>query len=114
MNRRLIVVVAGLAVLAVAGALYLRLFAPTPIHRITSDPKGFDGKIVVVSGTVRQAGGLLGVGAYELEDDTGKIAVVTDAGVPPEGSRLTVRGMAKNAYTIGNLSLVVIVEKRRK
>jgi hypothetical protein len=57
---------------------------------------------------------VLGYGAYELEDDSGKITVVTDAGLPPTGARVRVRGLAKQAFTLGERTLVVVVEKRRR
>jgi len=109
-----------LALLVFALLLAATLFAyrlyllPTPIGRILADPRTYDEKLVLVEGSVARSLGVLGYGAYELEDDSGKITVVTDAGLPPTGARVRVRGLAKQAFTLGERTLVVVVEKRRR
>jgi hypothetical protein len=47
---------------------------------------------VHVTGTVTNSIGLLGKGGYQIEDDTGKIYVISGTGVPSRGSHVTVRG----------------------
>ena len=110
---RAILIVVGLLVL-VAGALlsYRTFVAATPIAQINANPRRFDGRAVLLRGSVQGSAGLLGYGAYELDDGTGRIAVVTDAGVPVAGTRVVVRGMVKNTFTLGDTAGVVVVEKK--
>lgn len=105
--------VALIVILALIFVFYRLALRPTPIERILEDPRAFDERIVSVKGEVKRSLGLLGFGGYEVDDGTGRITVVTDAGLPPSGAEVTVRGIAKNAYTIGDKSLTVIIEKRR-
>ena len=45
-----------------------------------------------VTGTVTNSIGVLGKGGYQIEDDTGRIYVISGTGVPSRGSRVTVTG----------------------
>lgn len=60
----------------------------TTINQINGDPARYRGKEVLIVGTVINSFGALGQGAYELSDDTGKIWVVTQRGVPTKGARV--------------------------
>ena len=115
MKRRWPRLVIVLLVLAVPCALvYWFYFKPIPIKRIIDDPRAFDERIVLIEGTARRSIGVLGYGAYALDDGTGRIAVVTDAGLPPVGATVRVRGLAKQAYALGPKTLTVVVEKKRR
>ena len=46
------------------------------ISDLLDKPQEYDGKTVQVEGTVTQSAGVLGSGAYEIDDGTGKIYVV--------------------------------------
>ncbi|MFZ4794973.1 MAG: hypothetical protein ACOYLN_12655 [Blastocatellia bacterium] len=60
----------------------------TDIRRLEADPARYRGKEVLVYGTVTNSFGALGQGAYELSDETGKLWVVTQRGVPVKGARV--------------------------
>jgi hypothetical protein len=60
----------------------------TTINQVTGDPARYRGKDVLIVGTVTNSFGALGQGAYELNDETGKIWVITQRGVPAKGSRV--------------------------
>ncbi|MDQ3009850.1 MAG: hypothetical protein M3X11_04010 [Acidobacteriota bacterium] len=60
----------------------------TTINRVNGDPTRFRGKEILIVGTVTNSFGALGQGAYELDDETGKIWVVTRRGVPSKGARV--------------------------
>ncbi|HKA02464.1 MAG TPA: hypothetical protein VKE70_38400 [Candidatus Solibacter sp.] len=66
--------------------------APMTIGRITQDPSRFQNKTVKVTGTVTNSVGVLGKGGYQLDDGTGKIYVISGAGVPSRGSKVEVTG----------------------
>lgn len=86
----------------------------TPIKTLLSDPGTYDGKTVKIAGEVGQSIGALGFGAYEINDGTGTIPVVTQSGgAPSRGTRVGVEGTFRAAYTLGTSSRAVVVEKHR-
>lgn len=60
----------------------------TTINKLTGDPARYRGKEVLVIGNVTNSFGALGQGAYELSDETGKLWVITQRGVPTKGARV--------------------------
>ena len=105
--------------LALAAVLAVALLAgckggTTEIKTLLDDPSRFDKQTVRVAGEVTRSLGVLGYGAYELDDGTGKIPVVTnEGGAPRTGARVGVEGEFRSAYTLGSLSGAAIIEKRR-
>ncbi len=86
----------------------------TPIRTLLDDPARFDGKVVRVAGDVGLSAGFLGYGAYQVDDGTGTINVVSQGGGAPRGgARVGVEGTFKAVYTLGTQSMAVIVESRR-
>ena len=71
----------------------------TTIGRLNGEPGRFRGKEVSVRGTVNNSFGALGMGAYELEDETGRIWVLTENGVPTRGSHVRAVGQYMNGIT---------------
>jgi hypothetical protein len=99
-----------LIVLALA-ALLLTACAPMTIGRINADPSRFQNRTVRVTGTVTNSVGLLGKGGYQIEDNTGKIYVISGKGVPSRGSRVTVTGRVNpGAEVLGTAVGVTIRE----
>ena len=66
----------------------------TEIGKINADPDRYFDKEVGVAGTVTDSYGVPFVGgAYEIDDGTGKIWVVSESrGVPSKGARVGVKG----------------------
>jgi hypothetical protein len=60
----------------------------TTVGKLNGNPTKFRGKELLIVGTVTNSFGALGQGAYELDDETGKIWVVTRRGVPSKGARV--------------------------
>ena len=86
----------------------------TPINQLLNDPSRYDGKTVRVKGTVKGAVGGLGVGAYEIKDNTGSLTVVSDKGDPPRtGANLGVKGKFQALLSLGFKSLAVLREESR-
>jgi hypothetical protein len=77
---------------AAAAALLLSACGSVKIGRINADPSRYRNQTVRVSGTVVNSVGVLGAGGYQLEDNTGRIYVISRSGVPSRGSRVTVTG----------------------
>jgi len=71
----------------------------TDIKKLLDDPGRYDGTTVRVAGKVTTSIGLLGYGAYRLDDGTGTILVVSKNGAPREGAKVGVEGTFKSVFT---------------
>ena len=86
----------------------------TPIKTLLDDPSRFDGQVVRVVGQVGLSAGALGYGAYQVNDGTGTLSVVSQGGgAPREGARVGVEGTFKAVFTLGPQSGAVLLEKQR-
>lgn len=103
----------------ICGLLPLVLFSlslcsplmPTKIADIKNNPRNYVDKEVMVSGEVTQTFSLLVIKYFIVRDDSGEITVVTERPLPRQGQRLKIRGVVKEAFSIGPQSLLVIQEK---
>ena len=108
----------GLLALAVVAACVLAVGCKgggtTEIKTLLDDPSRFDKTTVRIAGTVKSSIGVLGYGAYEMDDGTGTLPVVTsEGGAPREGARVGVEGEFRAAFTLGTESVAVLIEKQR-
>ena len=104
------------ALLSSAGALLLLAGCAgvTPIGELLDNPARYDGKTVRVQGEVKESAGGLGLGAYQVKDNTGTLTVVSEhAGPPRSGSKVGVRGRFEALITLGTKSLAVLREESR-
>lgn len=89
----------------------------TDIAKINSDPDRYRNKEVGIAGRVTESYGvpLLG-GAYELDDGTGKIWVISRSGSPTRGAEVGARGRVQSGVTFGarNFGTVLIESERRR
>jgi len=109
-TRRLILALCSVLALGLAGCK-----GATPIGDLLADPTSHDRQVVRIKGTVGEAVGALGYGAYRLDDGTGSILVVTQtSGAPRSGAEVAVEGEFRSAFTLGTESLAAVVEKQRK
>jgi hypothetical protein len=87
----------------------------TSIKDLMADPSSYDGKTVQIEGNVTMNVGALGIGAYQVDDGTGTITVVTTSGgAPQEGAKVAVEGKFRSGFTLGDMSGAVIMEENRK
>lgn len=101
--------VSGMAVL-----FFLACRGTTPIKTLLDDPQQFDGKTVRIAGQVEGSVGALGYGAYQVNDGTGTLSIVSEGGgVPRQGAKVGVEGTFRSAYTLGTKTLAVLVEQHR-
>ena len=104
----------SLIVLAAAAVLSLSCGGTTPIKTLLDDPSRYDGKTVRIAGSVQNSVGVLGYGAYQVNDGTGTLSIVTQGGgAPRDGATVGVEGTFRSAYTLGSQSAAVLVEERR-
>jgi hypothetical protein len=108
MKRIAIPVVVAAAALSIA-------CGSVKIGRITADPSRFRNQTVRVSGSVVTSVGLLGRGGYQLEDETGRIYVISRTGVPSGGSHVIVTGkVTPGAEVLGQSVGTVIREQHHE
>jgi len=105
--------------LAVGVSLVMMLLLGCPPHKsiydITRDPNRYVRDDVWVSGTVTNSFGALVAGAYEIDDGTGKMWVLSNGSVPAKGTRIAARGNIEPTLSIGGRSFATVLrEKERK
>lgn len=106
-GRFLLVLAAGLVLTACDGV--------TKISEVKNDPSKFRNKTVRVMGTVTNSVGVLSTGGYEIEDDTGKIFVLSNQGVPARGAQVIVEGSVfTGAMVLGQALGVAIKETKHR
>ena len=94
----------------------------TTVARLLAEPERWRNKDVGLVGNVVQSASVLGRGAYQLDDGTGMIWVVSTHGVPREGARVAVKGELKDIVDLGTLvplppqvgSGLVLLEKEHR
>jgi starvation-inducible outer membrane lipoprotein len=63
------------------------------ISEVTADPGRYADKEVIIVGRVTNSYGALNYGAFEIDDGTGKMWIVTEKyGVPSKGTQIGVKG----------------------
>lgn len=103
----LLLLTAGLVLTACEGV--------TKISEVKQDPSKFRNKTVRVMGTVTTSVGVMSTGGYEIEDDTGKIFVVSNHGIPAKGAEVIVEGTVfTGAMVLGQAVGVSIKESRHQ
>ena len=86
----------------------------TPIKTLLDNPGQFNGKTVTIAGKVTTSVGVFGTGAYEVDDGTGKLIVVTkEGGTPREGAQVAVKGTFRSAFTFKTETAAVLLESGR-
>lgn len=85
----------------------------TKITDILASPSKYADGLVRVKGKVTESFIVFGQGYFMLADETGAIAVVPSKTFPKTGEEVTIKGQVKNAFVIGDKSLMVIVEEQK-
>ena len=86
----------------------------TPISQLLNDPGQYDHKIVRVAGKVTHAISVLGYGAYQIDDGSGQLTIVTKTnGAPREAAEVGVEGEFRSGFTLGTETVAAVVEKKR-
>ena len=95
------------------GGLLLLTACPsqTNIAKINANPDRYRGKEVGIAGRVTDSYGVLGAGAYEIDDGTGRIWVATKRGVPTKGSQVGAKGYVHNGFSFAGRSFGTVMEE---
>jgi hypothetical protein len=81
------------------------------IRDLLDRPQEYDGKTVQIEGTVTQSAGVLGTGAFEVDDGTGKIYVIASGqGVPRQGAKTKAQGRFESVFSFLGRTMAAIVQ----
>ncbi len=83
----------------------------TTIAEINADPGRFRDKEVTIEGRVTTSFGAVGEGAYELDDGTGHIWVLTSRGVPSQGARVRSSGRVQSGLTFAGRTFGTVLRE---
>ena len=100
-----------LLVVVAATVLFTACPSQTNIARINADPSRYRNKEVAIVGRVTDSYGVPGYSAYEIDDGTGKMWVVTRRGAPARGSRIGTKGHVQTGFTFGGRSYGTVLEE---
>lgn len=99
--------------LPLIAALLLAGCGSVKIGRILDEPARFQNRIVRVDGRVDRAFGGVVTGVYQVQDNTGKIYVLSNGGVPRTGTRVTVKGTVMSGITVGTHSFATSIREEK-
>jgi hypothetical protein len=77
--------------------------ATKSIDQVLADPLRYRDRDVQIAGAVVDSYSVLGRGIYRVRDDSGQLWVVSDRGVPRNGTRVKVRGTIREPFSLGAL-----------
>jgi membrane protein implicated in regulation of membrane protease activity len=77
--------------------------AARTINQVLADPGHYRDREVKLSGSVVDSYGFVGNGAYQIEDKTGKLWVVSNKGVPRKGAHVSVKGTVREGFSLGSV-----------
>jgi hypothetical protein len=77
--------------------------ATRTINQVLADPTRYRDRQVKLQGSVVNSFSAVGTGAYELEDRTGRLWIVSNQGVPRRGASVSVRGTVRDGFNLGSL-----------
>lgn len=92
-------------------AMLLAGCGTTRINRVLNDPSRYRSRDVRIEGTVTQVVGALSTGAYQVDDGTGKIYVVSGRGIPNKGARVTVTGNVQEGLNVMGRSYGTVIRE---
>jgi hypothetical protein len=100
------------AVASLAALVLLGCTESITIADINRDPGRFRDKDVSITGQVVTSFGAVGEGAYQVDDGTGRIWVLTErGGVPGQGARVRVTGRVTTGVTFAGRSFGVVLRE---
>ena len=102
---------AALLVLISGVLLFTACPSQTNIAKINANPDRYRGKEVSIAGRVTDSYGVLGAGAYEIDDGTGRMWVATRRGVPSRGAHVGAKGYVHNGFSFAGRSFGTVMEE---
>jgi hypothetical protein len=82
------------------------------ISKIKADPSRYSDKEVGIVGTVTNSYGVWNKGAYEVDDGTGRLWVISrNKGVPSRGARVGVKGRVYTGFNFDGQTFGLVMEE---
>lgn len=110
----LLVVLASAAILIVAGCSKDRL----EIGKLVRNPDKYYDKTVQIAGEVTKSYSanliITDIGAYQIDDGSGRVWVVSRSGVPREGAKVGIKGRVDSGLKLGGETLGVLVREEER
>jgi hypothetical protein len=102
--------------LLVGGTLLLAACPPREsIQSINRDPGRFRGREITVAGRVVNSFAVMGVGAFEIDDGTGRLWVISDKyGVPGRDAGIAVTGRIEQGLAFGGRNFATVLRETRR
>lgn len=102
--------------LVIAGSLLLAGCPPrVSIAKLNQDPGRYAGKEISIAGRVTDSFGALGRGAFQVDDGTGNMWVVTGHyGTPETGAKVAVIGHIEQGFAFGGRNFAVILHETER
>ena len=100
-----------LLLIAVLGTM-LAGCGSTRIGRVLQDPMRYSNRNVTVEGRVVQSVGAFIAGVYQVEDESGRIYVLSSRGVPSRGARVRVSGTVTPGLSLMGKSIGTTIRER--
>ena len=81
------------------------------IGRILNDPHKYQNRVVRLNGRVTESVNAIVPGRYQIEDDTGKIVILSGSGAPRKGSEVSLTGRVSSTVTFLGQPFGIIVRE---
>ena len=94
----------ALLAIVVAGALTSACASTRTVNQLLADPGRYRNDTVQLSGEVVDSYSLADRGAYQIDDGTGRLWIVSEHGVPRKAARVTVKGTVREGFNFGSLA----------
>jgi len=88
-------------------------YLSTPIGKILSEPREYEGKEVIIKGKVSEVHSLIFVKYFKVKDKTGEIIVITEKTLPKINQNIKIKGTVE-PFQILSETFIVIKEKSDK
>jgi hypothetical protein len=114
LRKRANIARSGILVTVLALTVCLAGCERTKISDINQDPGRYAGKDVTIAGEVTNTFGVLNQGAFEVNDGTGRLWVLSSGfGVPAQGARVAVTGRIQSGVTVAGRSFANILRETK-
>ena len=97
------VVRSALLAVVAAAAMTSACASTRTINQLLADPGRYRDDSVKLSGEVVDSYSVANRGAYQIDDGTGRLWVISEHGVPRKSARVTVKGTVREGFNFGSL-----------
>ena len=104
--KQLRLIPAALLLLALTGC------GTVKIRQLVHNPSRYQNRTVHIEGQVTRATGAIVAGAYQVDDGTGRITVLSIRPIPPKGANVRVKGEFTSGVQVLNRSFGNVIREQ--